>query len=115
MKKILPLLLPAVLLALASCSTEPSDWRPDKKVSVDLVPPGTRETDNFNPNNAESLGHEKATSPTRGDAVRPSDVMSGDTQKGTAEPSDELDNALSKMDKSSPAPDTARGQTNAPK
>ena len=35
------------LLALASCSAEPSDWRDDKKVSVDSVPPGTRESDNF--------------------------------------------------------------------
>lgn len=34
-------------LALASCSAEPSDWRDDKKVSVDSVPPGTRESDNF--------------------------------------------------------------------
>lgn len=35
------------MLALASCSAEPSDWRDDKKVSVDSVPPGTRESDNF--------------------------------------------------------------------
>ncbi|KAA9333075.1 hypothetical protein F0P96_08820 [Hymenobacter busanensis] len=35
------------LLALASCSSEPSDWRPDRKVSVDQVPPGTRSSDNF--------------------------------------------------------------------
>ncbi|MCC3160743.1 hypothetical protein LJ737_26135 [Hymenobacter sp. 15J16-1T3B] len=34
-------------LALGSCSSEPSDWRDDKKVSVDSVPPGTRESDNF--------------------------------------------------------------------
>jgi hypothetical protein len=35
------------LLALASCSSEPSDWRPDKKVSVDQVPPGARESYDF--------------------------------------------------------------------
>jgi hypothetical protein len=35
------------LLALASCSAEPSDWRDDKKVSVDSVEPGTRDTENF--------------------------------------------------------------------
>ncbi|GAA4391116.1 hypothetical protein [Hymenobacter koreensis] len=35
------------LLALASCSSEPSDWRADRKVSVDMVPPGGRTTDNF--------------------------------------------------------------------
>ncbi|AYA37891.1 hypothetical protein D3Y59_13065 [Hymenobacter oligotrophus] len=35
------------LLGLASCSSEPSDWRADKKVSVDMVPPGTRESYDF--------------------------------------------------------------------
>ncbi|GAB3842708.1 hypothetical protein [Hymenobacter jeollabukensis] len=34
-------------LALGACSAEPSDWRDDKKVSVDSVPPGTRDTENF--------------------------------------------------------------------
>ena len=34
-------------LALSSCSSEPSDWRPDNKVSVDMVEPGTRESENF--------------------------------------------------------------------
>lgn len=29
-------------LALGGCSSEPSDWRPDKKVSLDMVPPGGR-------------------------------------------------------------------------
>lgn len=37
----------AAALALASCSSEPSDWRPDEKVSTDLVAPGTRATENF--------------------------------------------------------------------
>jgi len=41
------LALATVSLALASCSSEPSDWRPDEKVSTDLVEPGTRETENF--------------------------------------------------------------------
>jgi hypothetical protein len=36
-----------VLLGLGSCSSEPSDWRPDKKVSVDMVPPGARESYDF--------------------------------------------------------------------
>ncbi|UYZ58285.1 hypothetical protein [Hymenobacter latericus] len=35
------------LLGLASCSSEPSDWRADKKVSVDMVPPGARESYDF--------------------------------------------------------------------
>ncbi|OON71071.1 hypothetical protein [Hymenobacter sp. CRA2] len=37
----------AALLGLASCSSEPSDWRPDNKVSNDLVAPGTRESYDF--------------------------------------------------------------------
>ncbi|WP_201984408.1 hypothetical protein [Hymenobacter rubidus] len=34
-------------LALTSCSSEPSDWRPNEKVSLDQVAPGTRDTENF--------------------------------------------------------------------
>ena len=34
-------------LALGGCSSEPSDWRPDKKVSVDLVAPGSRSNENY--------------------------------------------------------------------
>ena len=41
------LLLALATAALASCSAEPSDWRPDEKVSTDLVAPGTRDTENF--------------------------------------------------------------------
>ena len=37
----------AATLALTSCSSEPSDWRPDEKVSTDLVAPGTRDSENF--------------------------------------------------------------------
>ena len=37
----------AASLALSSCSSEPSDWRPDDKVSLDMVAPGTRSSDNF--------------------------------------------------------------------
>ncbi|WP_310394798.1 hypothetical protein [Hymenobacter sp.] len=44
------LLLALAATALASCSAEPSDWRPDDKVSVDMVAPGTRATDNFDQN-----------------------------------------------------------------
>ena len=41
------LLLALATAALASCSAEPSDWRPDEKVSTDIVAPGTRATENF--------------------------------------------------------------------
>ncbi|RYY19066.1 MAG: hypothetical protein EOO36_06690 [Cytophagaceae bacterium] len=47
MKKPLLLLAPAALLFLASCSSEPSDWRPEQKVSLDTVPPGTRISENY--------------------------------------------------------------------
>jgi hypothetical protein len=47
MKKPLLLLAPVALLFLASCSSEPSDWRPEQKVSLDVIPPGTRISDNF--------------------------------------------------------------------
>ena len=48
--KLTPTLLLAVAatsLVLSSCSSEPSDWRPDEKVSLDVVAPGTRDTENF--------------------------------------------------------------------
>ena len=41
------LALAATSLALASCSSEPSDWRPDAKVSLDVVAPGTRDTQDY--------------------------------------------------------------------
>ncbi len=34
-------------LSLSACSSEPSDWRADKKVSLDMVEPGSRRSDNF--------------------------------------------------------------------
>ena len=43
------LLLALATAALASCSAEPSDWRPDEKVSTDIVEPGTRDSENFTP------------------------------------------------------------------
>ena len=125
MKKTLSFLLPAALLALASCSTEPSDWRPDKKVSVDMVEPGTRETDNFDqtheptPSLEKTPAHPQAananTGPSRGDAVRPSDVMSADTQEGFSETPAQRDAQAMKEGKMPAAGDTARGQANAPK
>ena len=43
---------------LFSCSSNPSDLRADKKVSVDQVPPGTRDTDIYNLNGGEDTGHQ---------------------------------------------------------
>ncbi len=47
------LLALAAALAFNACSTEPSDWRPDEKVSVDLVAPGTRSDELFRTDSAD--------------------------------------------------------------
>lgn len=46
--------LAAIILGsiLSACSSHPSDHRPDKKVSLDQVPPGSRDTDIYNLNGA---------------------------------------------------------------
>jgi hypothetical protein len=59
MKKPLLLLASAALLFLASCSSEPSDWRPEQKVSLDVIPPGTRVSDNFDQNTSAAPSDEK--------------------------------------------------------
>jgi hypothetical protein len=56
------LLLSALALAtltLNACSSEPSDWRPDKKVSVDMVAPGTRSDEFYDANTAEEPNQAK--------------------------------------------------------
>ena len=57
MKNPLPRLLAfaATALVFTACSSEPSDWRPDQKVSHDLVEPGTRSTENFEEGHSVSL------------------------------------------------------------
>jgi hypothetical protein len=100
MKKPLLLLAPAALLFLASCSSEPSDWRPDQKVSVDIIPPGTRPSDNFDQNTSaapdQSKGGaiEKADQPAgygigadRRPAPKAGAVMSADTKPENAQKS----------------------------
>jgi len=52
-------------LALTSCSSEPSDWRPDDKVSCDLIAPGTRPTDNFDQNTAYAPNQAKGAAITK--------------------------------------------------
>lgn len=56
MKKPLFFLAPAALLCLASCSSEPSDWRPEEKVSLDTVNPGTRISENFDKSDNTARG-----------------------------------------------------------
>jgi hypothetical protein len=49
----------AVSLGLTACSSEPSDWRPDEKVSVDMVPPGTRASEMQASDRADMPSQEK--------------------------------------------------------
>lgn len=46
-KQLLLSALAVASLSFSACSTEPSDWRPENKVSLDMVAPGTRTSDNF--------------------------------------------------------------------
>ncbi len=48
------LALATASLALTSCSSEPSDWRPDDKVSLDMVAPGTRASENYDQHTADA-------------------------------------------------------------
>jgi hypothetical protein len=57
-KRILTLALVAGSFYLVSCSSEPSDLRPEFKVSVDKVPPGTRSTSNLD-NAADNSKHDQ--------------------------------------------------------
>ena len=61
--KFLP--LAAAMLVLNACSSEPSDWRPDQKVSDDLVAPGTRVTDNFDQNTPYAPNQAKGAAITK--------------------------------------------------
>jgi hypothetical protein len=120
MKKLLPVLLPAAVLALASCSSEPSDWRPEKKVSLDMIPPGTRPSDNFDQGTNEAPGPDKggaiprpvSSNPVVGGShtITPGEVMSSDTQEGTAEPRGERED-MQKGDAKQPG---ATGTAGAP-
>lgn len=51
--------LAVATLALNACSSEPSDWRADKKVSVDMVEPGSRSSDNFDQHTSEAAHQAK--------------------------------------------------------
>ena len=116
MKKLLSYLAPAAMLLLASCSSEPSDWTADKKVSLDMVPPGTRISENYD-KPADTAPNIKDGGALNGsdhilshdDVPTATDVMSADTQEGTAMKSSKR----TKKPNDSATPDTARGQRNA--
>ena len=61
--KFLP--LAAASWVLNACSAEPSDWRPDQKVSVDMVAPGTRISDNFDQNTPYAPNQAKGAAITK--------------------------------------------------
>ncbi|MVN78350.1 hypothetical protein GO988_18625 [Hymenobacter sp. HMF4947] len=93
MKKLLSYLAPAAVVLLASCSSEPSDWRPDQKVSLDQIAPGTRPSDNFDqgtdaaPNQAKGGAITKPTNSSmniKRAAPTAGAVQTADTQEGTA-------------------------------
>ena len=123
-KLLLPVLLPAAVLALASCSSEPSDWRPDKKVSLDMIPPGTRPSDNFDltPENSPEPGKGGAiprpinsgVNPEHNENPTPAQVMSADTQEGTAESKSEQ-NASKRARGTEPTPNAKAGEPEANK
>ena len=124
MKKLLSYLAPAAVVLLASCSSEPSDWRPDKKVSLDMIEPGTRPSDNFDQGTAEAPSQEKGgaisrpvnsgTVLDRRAAPSANAVMSADTQEGTAEKAgDSQAQPQKKGAGDSATPDTAQGQAGA--
>ncbi|OGX85549.1 hypothetical protein [Hymenobacter glacialis] len=52
------LALATASLALTSCSSEPSDWRPDDKVSLDMVAPGTRISESYDEAHAAHAPHQ---------------------------------------------------------
>lgn len=122
MKKLLSYLAPAAVVLLASCSSEPSDWRPDKKVSLDMIEPGTRPSDNFDQGTPEAPSQEKGGAISRPvssgtvldkrAAPTAGAVMTADTQEGTAEAPGE-GKPQKKGAGDSATPDTAQGQAGA--
>ncbi|MBK0403660.1 hypothetical protein I5M27_11735 [Adhaeribacter sp. BT258] len=76
---------------LSACSSQPSDFRPGNKVSVNEVAPGTRETDIYNLNGQvaphpehghEATGHQ-TTGPDAGgtNTTRPDVMLNADEHK----------------------------------
>jgi hypothetical protein len=55
----------SLALSLSACSSEPSDWRADKKVSLDMVAPGARSSDNFDQGTAYEANQAKGGAITK--------------------------------------------------
>ena len=78
---------------LAACSNDPSDMRASKKVSMDQVPPGSRETDIYNMQGQNS----DATPTQHGDhgvqqheEIRPDVMPNHDEHSNTLQPGQEV-------------------------
>ncbi|MCJ8163849.1 hypothetical protein MKJ04_03280 [Pontibacter sp. E15-1] len=73
-------------LFLASCDT-PKDMRPDAKVSVDMVPPGTRNTHNIGKvNEVHHESHEAEVMPNHdagGNTIEKGDSLEESTETNT--------------------------------
>ena len=103
-------------LALTSCSSEPSDWRPDEKVSTDMVAPGTRNSENFSgtvPNrsieNANSPLIEAAAAENRNPATETHRVSAEQAMSANAEQGMRKRGLLNDAGKSGQADTAANG------
>jgi hypothetical protein len=123
MKKLLSCLAPAVMLLFASCSSEPSDWRPENKVSDDMIPPGTRPSDNFDQATDYAPSQKKggAISEPVSSGVRlekqpaptAAGVMTADTQEGTAKKRGEGNPNAADKNTDAATPNTTQDQAGA--
>jgi hypothetical protein len=78
--------LAVAALFLSACSAEPSDWRPDKKVSIDMVEPGTRSSDNFDQAAAEGGAHHEGAGAMHGAAGVKHGAEGAQHENGVATP-----------------------------
>ena len=77
-KQLLLSALAVAALSLSACSSEPSDWRPDKKVSLDMVGPGTRTSDNFDQHAEAGAHHEGGAKHNEGPGASAHEVEHGE-------------------------------------
>jgi hypothetical protein len=108
MKKPLLLLASAALLFLASCSSEPSDWRSEEKVSLDVIPPGTRVSDNFDQNTSATSSDEKG-----GAIATPHPVLQGNLTRRAAPTAGAVMSADTKPENAAKSPEKATSSQQA--
>ncbi|WP_035558703.1 hypothetical protein [Hymenobacter sp. IS2118] len=77
------LALATASLALSSCSSEPSDWRPDDKVSLDMVEPGTRASESYAPTTPNpSIDNKGSQTEQAEEAPSAKSAMSANAEEG---------------------------------